>query len=55
MPHEIVPIHLALPLPLGAVNCYLVKTGSGHILIDTGSSHRRAGVARLQSLNVQTV
>lgn len=42
MPHEIVPICLALPFRLGAVNCYLVKTGSGYILIDTGSSNRRA-------------
>jgi hydroxyacylglutathione hydrolase len=44
MPYEIATIRLALPFRLGAVNCYLVKTGSGHILIDTGSSNRRAGL-----------
>jgi hydroxyacylglutathione hydrolase len=44
MPHEIVPISLAMPLGLGAVNCYLIKTGSGFVLIDTGSSRRRAAL-----------
>lgn len=34
-------ITLALPLKLGRVNCYLVKTAQGHILIDTGSSNQR--------------
>jgi glyoxylase-like metal-dependent hydrolase (beta-lactamase superfamily II) len=35
-------ITLALPFRLGSVNCYLVKTTQGYILIDTGSSNQRA-------------
>jgi len=35
-------ITLALPYKLGTVNCYLVETGGGFVLIDTGSSNRRA-------------
>jgi glyoxylase-like metal-dependent hydrolase (beta-lactamase superfamily II) len=35
-------ITLPLPLGLGAVNCYLVDTGSGFVLIDTGASNKRA-------------
>ncbi len=35
-------ITLALPYGLGTVNCYLLSAGKGHILIDTGPSHRRA-------------
>lgn len=42
MLQEIVPIPLALPFRLGAVNCYLIKTGQGYILIDTSSANRRA-------------
>ena len=34
-------ITLSLPLKMGTVNCYLVKTGTGYILIDTGSSNQR--------------
>jgi glyoxylase-like metal-dependent hydrolase (beta-lactamase superfamily II) len=35
-------ISLSLPLRLGTVNCYLVETDAGFVLIDTGSSNRRA-------------
>jgi glyoxylase-like metal-dependent hydrolase (beta-lactamase superfamily II) len=35
-------IRLAMPFRLGSVNCYLIQTDRGHILIDTGSSNRRA-------------
>jgi glyoxylase-like metal-dependent hydrolase (beta-lactamase superfamily II) len=35
-------IELALPLGLGHVNCYLRKTATGFILIDTGVSSQRA-------------
>ena len=35
-------ITLALPFRLGRVNCYLVKTEAGYVLIDTGSSNQRA-------------
>ncbi len=36
MPQEITTINL------GGVNCYLIKTGKGYVLIDTGFSNKRA-------------
>jgi hydroxyacylglutathione hydrolase len=39
MPPEIKAIRLPLPFPLSSVNCYLIKTDSGCILIDTGCSN----------------
>jgi len=39
-------ITLSLALGLGTVNCYLVGTGTGFCLIDTGSSNRRADLER---------
>ena len=41
---EITTITLPLPLKMGTVNCYLVKTDAGFVLIDTGASNRRAEV-----------
>ena len=41
MPVNIKPITLALPLKLGTVNCYLVTTDTGFLLIDTASSNQR--------------
>jgi len=41
MPKEIKTISLSLPYRMGSVNCYLVKTKTGHILIDTGGSNKR--------------
>jgi len=41
MPHEIRTIRLLLPLHIGRVNCYLIGTDRGHILIDTGTASRR--------------
>ncbi|MFC1897009.1 MBL fold metallo-hydrolase [Chloroflexota bacterium] len=38
MVQELIPIKLALPYRTGNVNCYLVKTDTGFILVDTGSS-----------------
>jgi hydroxyacylglutathione hydrolase len=38
---EIKTFNLLLPYKLGSVNCYLIKTGSGYFLIDTGSSNKR--------------
>jgi hydroxyacylglutathione hydrolase len=34
-------ISLRMPLKLGYVNCYLVKTGDGFVLVDTGGSNAR--------------
>jgi hydroxyacylglutathione hydrolase len=39
---EITTITLPLPLKMGTVNCYLVKTEAGFVLIDTGPSNGRA-------------
>jgi hydroxyacylglutathione hydrolase len=39
---EIKVITLPLPYRLGSVNCYLVETDTGFILIDTGGSNKRA-------------
>lgn len=42
MPQTITTINLSLPYKLGSVNCYLVETDTGHVLIDTGGSNKRA-------------
>ncbi len=42
MSTEIKTISLSLPYRLGSVNCYLIKTDSGYILIDTGGPNKRA-------------
>ena len=42
MSHEIQTIRLALPYRMGSVNCFLVHTGSGYVLVDTGGSNARA-------------
>jgi glyoxylase-like metal-dependent hydrolase (beta-lactamase superfamily II) len=41
MPQEIKIISLPLPYRLGSVNCYLIKTDTGHVLIDTGCRKNR--------------
>ncbi|MFW5727599.1 MAG: MBL fold metallo-hydrolase [Spirochaetia bacterium] len=38
---KIITISLPLPYRLGTVNCYLIKTDTGYILIDTGCSNNR--------------
>jgi len=38
---KIVTISLSLPYRLGIVNCYLIETDIGYILIDTGCSNKR--------------
>lgn len=43
---EIKTISLALPFKLGTVNCYLIKTDSGYVLIDTGGSNSRTGLEK---------
>jgi glyoxylase-like metal-dependent hydrolase (beta-lactamase superfamily II) len=35
-------INVSLPFKMGSVNCYLIENDSGYILIDTGSSNKRA-------------
>ena len=39
---EIKMISLDLPFRMGSVNCYLVNTGRGFVLVDTGGSNQRA-------------
>jgi hydroxyacylglutathione hydrolase len=46
MQQEIKTITLALPYKMGTVNCYLVRTGTGYVLIDTGSSNQRSELVR---------
>ncbi len=41
MAQKVRTITLAMPYRLGGVNCYLVQTRAGYILIDTGSSNQR--------------
>jgi len=42
MKPQITTINLPMPLKLGQVNCYLINTGDGYILIDTGGANNRA-------------
>lgn len=42
MQQAIKSIRCSLPYKLGSVNCYLIETGSGYILIDAGGSNQRA-------------
>jgi hydroxyacylglutathione hydrolase len=42
MPHSITTLTLPLPLRMGTVNCYLIRTADGCVLIDTGGSNARA-------------
>jgi hydroxyacylglutathione hydrolase len=50
MSQGIKTITLALPLRMGTVNCYLVRTDTGFVLIDTGSPNKRAELqAKLES------
>lgn len=46
MPYRTKAIALPLPYRLGSVNCYLVGTDTGFVLIDTGSSNSRADLLR---------
>jgi len=46
MPQEIKTISLVLPYRLGSVNCYLIKTDTGYILIDTGCSNKRINLEK---------
>ena len=46
MPHRIKTISSSLPYRLGSVNCYLIETDAGFVLIDTGGSNKRADLVR---------
>ncbi|MCJ7530910.1 MAG: MBL fold metallo-hydrolase [Anaerolineales bacterium] len=46
MSQDINIITLPLPLRMGRVNCYLIQTSAGHILIDTGGSNARKELHR---------
>ena len=46
MSTEIKIISLLLPYKLGHVNCYLIETDIGYILIDTGCSNRRTNLEK---------
>ncbi len=46
MPSKVNRINLSLPFRLGSVNCYLVTTDDGYILIDTGGSNNRADLEK---------
>jgi glyoxylase-like metal-dependent hydrolase (beta-lactamase superfamily II) len=43
---QIRPITLTLSFRLGSVNCYIVKTDGGFVLIDTGASNKRSQLER---------
>jgi glyoxylase-like metal-dependent hydrolase (beta-lactamase superfamily II) len=43
---KVSPVSLKLPFRLGSVNCYIVETDGGFVLIDTGASNRRKEVER---------
>ncbi|MDR9459887.1 MAG: MBL fold metallo-hydrolase [Dehalococcoidia bacterium] len=50
MPQKIKTISLLLRYKLGSVNCYLIETETGYILIDTGGSNKRTDLeAELES------
>ena len=54
MQKEIKKISLTLPFHMGSVNCYLIETDTGFVLIDTGGSNSRKELAReLESAGCQ--
>ena len=46
MPQKIKTISLLLLYKLGSVNCYLIETDTGYVLIDTGSSNKRTDLEK---------
>ncbi|MGB2799355.1 MAG: MBL fold metallo-hydrolase [Dehalococcoidia bacterium] len=46
MQQEIKTISLSLPYKLGSVNCYLIETDTGYMLIDTGCSNKRTDLEK---------
>ncbi len=41
MPHSIHTFRLPLPLHMGSVNCYLLESPTGYLLVDSGGSNSR--------------
>ena len=46
MSAKIKTISLSLPYKLGSVNCFLIETDTGYILIDTGGSNKRTDLEK---------
>lgn len=46
MPLDLKTITLQLPFHLGSVNCYLIRTASGFLLVDTGGKSARKDLDR---------
>lgn len=42
MTQDITFVNLGLPFRLGKVNCYLIATGTGYVMIDTGPPNQRS-------------
>lgn len=54
MPPELTPVTLPLPFRMGSVNCYLIKTPAGYVLIDSGAtSNRKELLNQLESAGCQ--
>ena len=54
MQQEIRTISLPMPLRMGSVNCYLIRSNANYFLIDTGSANGRQGLVReLESAGCQ--
>ncbi len=46
MQNELQVITLPLPMRMGSVNCYLLQTGAGYVLVDSGGSANRKALVR---------
>ena len=46
MPQKIKTISILLRYKLGSVNCYLIETNTGYVLIDSGSSNKRTDLEK---------
>jgi hydroxyacylglutathione hydrolase len=54
MSHPIHPISLTLPMRLGSVNCYLIQSDAGYLLIDSGMpGSRKALLGELERFGCQ--
>jgi hypothetical protein len=46
MHKDLQTISLPLPFHMGKVNCYLIQTEAGYVLVDTGGSNSRKELVR---------